>query len=69
MKKHTKPAPQPRITTVAQGDNWRIDREAVGDCVDFVVYIDGELKAARGTQPEAQAWRDEYVYEQLRHAA
>lgn len=69
MKKRTKPAPQPRITTVAFGDNWRIDREAVGDCVDFVVYIDGEIKTAKGTQHEAQAERDRLAYEQLERAA
>lgn len=58
-----------RITTVAKGENWFIDRVRNDAVVEFKVYIDGIWMADRDTKEEAQAWRDEYVYSQLKRAA
>lgn len=65
MKKPKKP----QTTTVVEKTEYRIDRVMDEFTTEFKVYINDEWMADCDTLQEAQAWRDNYVYEQLKRAA
>ena len=60
----------PRITTVASGGDWRIDRVSipyVGS--DYAVYISDNYIGSYPTQFDAERAREQATYEVARKAA